>query len=547
MSATIGEVLIKEQLLTAEQVETVMDYKSENRMHFGEACIKLGFIDKEQLFHALGLQMHLPNVDLNYFSADTDAIMLVDSESAHNLKILPLYTFDDELAIATADPLNVTIIDTVIRMTGKKVQLALATESQIMNAIQTYYSGLQQEAVEEEEEEGEEEELTEEETHLVIGIADEILRDAVRTGVSDIHIEHYEDNVLVRFRIDGVLQKFKTYSRSVALALVSRFKVMSNIDIAESRKPQDGRFEYKVSKRHKLDFRVSTFPSVFGEKIVMRLLDPAKGNIALDKLGFSNKTITQWKNTCKSPNGIILVTGPTGSGKSTTLFATLNLVSSVSKHLITIEDPIEYKFKNIVQAQVNDRAGMTFANALRAMMRQDPDIIMVGEMRDRETIELAIRAALTGHLVFSTLHTNDAAASYSRLFDMGTDAFLLSSTVRAILAQRLIRVLCSKCKVEYTPSEAELLSVGLETIDRPIYKTSTGGCRQCRQTGYKGRSGLYELLIPSPEIKDLVKDSKSDIEIKKLAVEQGMSVLEEEGHQFLLDGKTTIEELVRVL
>ena len=279
----------------------------------------------------------------------------------------------------------------------------------------------------------------------------------------------------------------------------------------------------------------------------MRLLDPAKGNIALDKLGFSDKTITQWKKVCKNPNGIILVTGPTGSGKSTTLFATLNLVSSVAKHLITIEDPIEYKFKNIVQAQVNDRAGMTFANALRAMMRQDPDIIMVGEMRDRETIELAIRAALTGHLVFSTLHTNDAAASYSRLFDMGTDAFLLSSTVRAILAQRLIRVLCSKCKVEYTPSEAELLSVGLETVDRPIYKASAGGCRQCRQTGYKGRSGLYELLIPSPEIKDLVKDSKSDIEIKKLAVEQGMSVLEKEGYQFLLDGKTTIEELVRVL
>ena len=546
MSATIGEVLVKEQLLTAEQVETVIDYKSENRMHFGDACIKLGFIDKEQLFHALGLQMHLPRIDLNYFSSDMDAITLIDSESAHNLKILPLYTFADELAIATADPLNVTIIDTVIRMTGKKVQLALATESQIISAIQTYYSGLQQEAVEEEEGE-EEKELTEEESHLVTGIADEILRDAVRTGVSDIHIEHSEDNVLVRFRIDGVLQKFKAYSRSVAAALVSRFKVMSNIDIAESRKPQDGRFEYKVSKRHKLDFRVSTFPSVFGEKIVMRLLDPAKGNIALDKLGFSDKTITQWKKVCKNPNGIILVTGPTGSGKSTTLFATLNLVSSVAKHLITIEDPIEYKFKNIVQAQVNDRAGMTFANALRAMMRQDPDIIMVGEMRDRETIELAIRAALTGHLVFSTLHTNDAAASYSRLFDMGTDAFLLSSTVRAILAQRLIRVLCSKCKVEYTPSEAELLSVGLETIDRPIYKTSTGGCRQCRQTGYKGRSGLYELLIPSPEIKDLVKDSKSDIEIKKLAVEQGMSVLEKEGYQFLLDGKTTIEELARVL
>ena len=439
-----------------------------------------------------------------------------------------------------------TAIDLIIRLTGKKLQLVLCSKDQIDSALQTYYARLEQETdTAETDEDGEE--LTEEQTHLVIGIADEILRESVRTGVSDIHIEHSEENVQIRFRIDGVLQPFKTYGKAISKALVSRFKVLANIDIAESRKPQDGRFEYTISKTHKIDYRVSTYPSVFGEKMVMRLLDPTKGDISLNKLGFSEQAINAWKKACSEANGIILVTGPTGSGKSTTLFATLNQVSSVEKHLITIEDPIEYKFKYIVQGQVNERAGMTFASALRAMLRQDPDIIMVGEMRDRETVDLAVRAALTGHLVFSTLHTNDAASTYSRLLDMDTDPFLMSSTIRAILAQRLIRRLCSKCKEAYQPNTVELESVGIQTETGTIYKPSTGGCSQCRHTGYKGRAGLYELLIPSDEIKEMVKDRKSDIEINKLAIEQGMISLADEAHRCIFEGNTSIEEIKRVL
>ena len=279
----------------------------------------------------------------------------------------------------------------------------------------------------------------------------------------------------------------------------------------------------------------------------MRILDPSKGNMPLEKLGFSRSSLKSWKEACREPNGIVLVTGPTGSGKSTTLYATLSLITSVEHHIITIEDPIEYKFDGIVQGQLNERAGMTFANALRAMLRQDPDIIMVGEMRDRETIDLAVRAALTGHLVLSTLHTNDAASTYSRLFDMGSDPFLLSTTVRAILAQRLIRLLCEKCKEIYEPTHEELETIEMEMPERPIYRKNDKGCTVCAQRGYKGRAGLYELLVPSPEINEMVKDAKTDVDIRKLALEQGMSSLQNEGFRFIERGMTSIEELKRVL
>lgn len=546
MADIIGQMLVSEGIINAQQLKTAVDYKNENRIHLGDACVKLGYIDKEQLFDVLGLQMHLPRVNLNYFRVDLDSLRLIESETAIRLNVLPLYFLDNELALATADPLDISSIDKVIRLTGKKLQLVLSTREQIESALQSYYAKLDQDATAQKGKESAEE-ISEEQSNLIIEIADEILRESVRTGVSDIHLEHTELEVIVRFRIDGVLQVFQTYEKAISRALVSRFKILANIDIAESRKPQDGRFEFSLSKTRKIDLRVSTYPSVFGEKIVMRLLDPAKGDITLDKLGFSAPTLNSWNKACNSSNGIILVTGPTGSGKSTTLFATLNFVSTVEKHIITIEDPIEYKFKYIVQGQVNERAGMTFSNALRAMLRQDPDIIMVGEMRDRETIDLAIRAALTGHLVFSTVHTNDAASTYSRLLDMNTDPFLMSSTIRAILAQRLIRRLCTQCKKAYTPDSVELASIGISTAVQTIYKTGTGGCNQCRHTGYKGRIGLYELLVPSEEINELVKDRKSDIEIRKMAIAQGMATLEQEGMRLVMVGSTSIEEIKRAL
>ena len=541
MNQTLGQVLVSENYLSPDQINEVLKYKDENRARFGDACIKLGFIDEDQLMDVLGQQLHLPRVELDNFEVESDALDLIDKDMARSYNVVPLYTFDDEITVATAEPLNVTAVDAVNRITGRKVQLALATGSQISQCVENYSSFFKHKQSDEKDEE-----LQAADEDHIVAIADQIMNDSIEVDASDIHIEHSEKQLRVRIRVDGLLQEIMKISKANAMALISRFKVMAGIDIAESRKPQDGRFEFK-GKEKKVDLRVSTYPSAYGEKIVMRILDPSKGNIPLEKLGFSRSSLKSWKEACTEPNGIVLVTGPTGSGKSTTLYATLSLITTVEQHIITIEDPIEYKFDGIVQGQLNERAGMTFANALRAMLRQDPDIIMVGEMRDRETIDLAVRAALTGHLVLSTLHTNDAASTYSRLFDMGSDPFLLSTTVRAILAQRLIRLLCEKCKEIYEPSDEELETIEMEMPERPIYRKNDKGCVVCSQRGYKGRAGLYELLVPSPEINEMVKDAKTDVDIRKLALEQGMSSLKNEGFRFIERGMTSIEELKRVL
>ena len=548
MNRSLGQILVNQNLITDEQVNEALDYKENNRTRFGEACVKLGFIDKNQLINVLSVQLYIPQVDLNHFEIDGEMIDLLDKDTANDYNVLPLYAIDNELMLAIADPLNVSTIDTISRMTGMKIQLAIATTTSIRQSIQDYYSIYSEPSEEEIAPEKEETvEITEETSEKVIMVADRILKEAVETGASDIHIEHSEKNIRVRIRVDGMLQKYRTLPKSHAAPLVSRYKVMAGIDIAESRKPQDGRFKFQASKSKSVDLRVSTYPSAYGEKVVMRILDQSKGNIPLKKLGFSADILELWEKACSNPNGIVLVTGPTGSGKSTTLYATLNIVNSIQKNIVTIEDPIEYKLDGIVQAQVNERAGMTFPAALRAMLRQDPDIIMVGEMRDRETIGLAIRAALTGHLVFSTLHTNNASSSYTRLVDMGTDSFLLSSSIRAILAQRLVRVLCPKCKVEYEPSKKEMASVGLNSIDSPIYKVHKKPCKNCRGTGYRGRAGLYELLIPSNEINALVTNGATDLEIQKVATSQNMKQLKDEGCNFVMKGITSIEEIIRVL
>lgn len=546
MPLSLGQIMVQEEYLTEAQLQKALDYRTENRARLGDACIKLNLITESDLLDVLAFQFRIPRIELDHFNFDTEAINLVDKETARDCSAIPLYFIDDELMLAITDPLNITAVDEIGRVTGKRVHLAIASPSEVSSAIQTFYSIVGQEeapsgngesALVEESEENEEE---------IIEIADTILKDAVEGGVSDIHLEHREKSVRVRFRIDGILQIYKSWPKSKSAAMVSRFKVMAAIDIAEARKPQDGRFAFRAGKKE-VDLRVNTYPSVYGEKVVMRILDPTKGAIPLEKLGFRTSIMEQWKTACSHPNGIVLVTGPTGSGKSTTLYATLNLVNSTDIHMITVEDPVEYKFDGIVQGQINERAGMTFAAALRAMLRQDPDVIMVGEMRDRETIDLAIRAALTGHLVFSTLHTNNAAASYSRLMDMGTDPFMLSTTVRAILAQRLIRRLCSKCKVRYRASEEELETIAMPPTDEPLYKAKEDGCGYCGERGYRGRAGLYELLIPSPELNELVQQRHPDNEIHKAAIRDGMSTLEQEGFHYIRNGITSIEEIHRVL
>ena len=543
MNRSLGQILIGENMLSPQQVDEVVDYKTTNRCHFGDACVQLGFLNDEQVLTALGIQLYMPMVDLSYLNISEETLELINKEQAKEMKIMPLFVLGNTLTVATSDPMNIGLFDRLKKMSRKEVQTVLASEKMIQESFANNYStgsafmgGISDEAITGEEQDSEEN----------IKIANNIMIEAVNTGSSDIHIEPGEEKLRVRFRKDGILEEVLALPPNKAMGLVSRFKIQAGIDIAESRKPQDGRFQQEVTAGKPVDVRVSTYPTPYGEKVVMRVLDQSKGITNLNKLGFSRKIMKIWEEVYHSGNGIVLVTGPTGSGKSTTLYATLSKVNSISENIMTIEDPIEYQLEGIVQGQVNEKAGMTFAAALRSMLRQDPDIIMVGEMRDNETIELAVRAALTGHLVFSTIHTNDAASTYTRLTDMGTDPFLLTTTIRGILAQRLIRRLCEKCKIKYKATEVELDTIGMAGYAGNLYQAAEQGCDDCNN-GYSGRAGLYELLVPTEEINEIVKVGGNSLDINKLAIKQGMATLLDAAHDFVKKGSTSIEEISRVI
>ena len=546
MNRSLGQIMVNENLLTNEQVDEAINFKNENRCHFGAACIELGFLTERQVMEVLGIQLYMPVIRISNFNIDSEALEFIPKDRARRLKVIPLFVIEDTLTVATAEPLNITAVDEIRKMSNKRIQMVLAKEKNIELAIDRSYvstsgysdeDGYGDEAMVEEA-------VSDEEN---IQVADNILLEAVRGGASDIHIEPGERNLRVRLRVDGVLFEFSTMPPSRTPGLVSRFKVMAGIDIAESRKPQDGRFKTEVEPGKPVDVRVSTYPTPHGEKVVMRVLDQSKGLVSIDKMGFDPETSKLWKKAYSSGNGIVLVTGPTGSGKSTTLYATLTRINTVEEHIITIEDPVERQLEGIIQGHVNERAGMTFAAALRSMLRQDPDVIMVGEMRDRETADLAIRAALTGHLVFSTLHTNSAAASYTRLADMGCDPFLLTTTIRAILAQRLIRKLCDRCKVKYRPTEKDMKTLGMQKFDGFIYHANAKGCKTCGKDGYRGRAGLYELLIPNEAINEAVKNEASAEEVSRIAKGNKMRMLEDAARTYVTQGITSIEEINRVL
>ena len=546
MNRSLGQIMVNENLLTNEQVDEAINFKNENRCHFGAACIELGFLTERQVMEVLGIQLYMPVIRISNFNIDSEALEFIPKDRARRLKVIPLFVIEDTLTVATAEPLNIPAVDEIRKMSNKRIQMVLAKEKNIELAIDRSYvstsgysdeDGYGDEAMVEEA-------VSDEEN---IQVADNILLEAVRGGASDIHIEPGERNLRVRLRVDGVLFEFSTMPPSRTPGLVSRFKVMAGIDIAESRKPQDGRFKTEVEPGKPVDVRVSTYPTPHGEKVVMRVLDQSKGLVSIDKMGFDPETSKLWKKAYSSGNGIVLVTGPTGSGKSTTLYATLTRINTVEEHIITIEDPVERQLEGIIQGHVNERAGMTFAAALRSMLRQDPDVIMVGEMRDRETADLAIRAALTGHLVFSTLHTNSAAASYTRLVDMGCDPFLLTTTIRAILAQRLIRKLCERCKVKYRPTEKDLKTLGMQKFDGFIYHANEKGCKTCGKDGYSGRAGLYELLIPNEAINEAVKNEASAEEVSRIAKGNKMRMLEDAARTYVTNGLTSVEEINRVL
>ncbi len=540
--------MVESGKINEDQLETALQYKLENDVYLGAAMVEVGLLSEEEIIEALSEQLKLPTIDPSCYHIQRGVIQIVPEELAKRLNILPLFSIDSTLAIACSDPINVEIIDELSVETVMEISLVLASETAIKGMIDVFYSAgsYEEQMAAADAAEGTKQRVVSREIAQdtkVIEAVNMLVHEAIRIGTSDIHIDPREMDVSLRYRVDGVLQEYYTVPRTSLPALVSRIKILSEMDIAETRKPQDGRFRYTV-EGYAVDIRASTFPTPLGEKVVMRILDERKSRIPLEKMGFSKVNLKLWQETINTQNGLVLVTGPTGSGKTTTLYATLHVLNTVEVNIMTIEDPIEYQVDNINQGAVNNRAGMTFAAALRSMLRQDPDIIMVGEMRDRETVELAIRAALTGHIVFSTLHTNSAAATYSRLLNMGIDPYLVSSVIRGILAQRLIRLLCERCRKPVEPTQAMLDAMKIDKIDGPLYLP--GGCMHCKNTGYKGRGGVYELLIPSEDVSNLVNEKASDRIIEQKAVDEGMVTLRESGIDYVVSGKTSLEEAMRI-
>ena len=558
----IGEILISQGLITPQQLEEALKIQKEgNEKRLGEILVEIGAISKEELYETLQYICETEYVDLSNYVIDPEVISVIPEKIALQFKLIPISKNDDELIIAMANPLDVYAVDFVKDYTKiKKIKCMLAPEEDVMNAINNYYELGEYEDIIEKlgteivfKEEEEEEDLKKLEAISkeapIIQLVNMLIVQGVKDRASDIHIEPNEVGLLIRFRIDGILHDIRTLPNKIKSAVISRVKILAKMDIAERRLPQDGRFQVKFGTRE-VDLRVSTIPTVFGEKVVLRLLDKSKGLISLEKLGFLPDQLTQFESIISKSYGIILLTGPTGSGKTTTLYAALNRVNSKNKNIITVEDPVEYKLDRINQIQVKPKINLIFANALRSILRQDPDIIMVGEIRDTETAQIAVQAALTGHLVFSTLHTHDAASALTRLIDMEIEPFLISSSVIGVLAQRLVRVICEKCKEEYIPEEYVLRGLNIEKElknkkDKFTLFRGTG-CSFCKNTGYYGRTSIYELIVLDEEIKSLIVSKASSNVIKNVGIKKGMKTLKDSGLEKAIQGITTIEEVLRV-
>jgi len=557
----IGDILIEQGLINPQQLKKALEeQKNGNNKRLGEIFVEAGVITKEELYEVLQFVYETEYVDLSNYVIDPEVISLIPEKIALQFKLIPISKSDNELTIAMANPLDVYAIDFVRDHTKiKKIKSLLAPEEDILNTINSYYElgeyddiieKLGTEIVFKEEEEEEDSKRLEaiSKEAPIIQLVNMLIVQGVKDRASDIHIEPNEKGLLVRFRIDGMLHDVRALPNTIKSAIISRIKILARMDIAERRLPQDGRFQVKFGTRE-VDLRVSTIPTVLGEKVVLRLLDKSKGLIKLEKLGFIPEQLDEFKSIISKSYGIVLLTGPTGSGKTTTLYAALNQVNSKDKNIITVEDPVEYKLNRINQIQIKPKINLTFANTLRSILRQDPDIIMVGEIRDAETAQIAVQAALTGHLVFSTLHTNDAASALTRLIDMDVETFLISSSVIGVIAQRLVRVICEKCKEEYTPGKDVLNALNIKTNSKDNAKVKLyrgTGCSFCKNTGYYGRTSIYELIVLDEEIRSLIISKASSNIIKDAAIKKGMKTLKNSGLEKALQGITTIEEVLRV-
>lgn len=557
----LGELLLKEKLITQEQLSKAIDEQRSGGGRIGFNLTKLGFVAEKELTEFLSRQYGIPSIDLSSTEIDPEIIKLIPEDVARKYQIIPVSRAGSTLTIAMADPSNIFAIDDVKFLTGYSVETVVASEAAMKGAIEQYYDvpemdygdvltefdENEMEVVQEEEDIDLSDLKKAVEDAPVVKLVNLILTDAIKKGASDIHIEPYEKSFRVRYRIDGVLQEIMKPPLKLKNAIVSRIKIMSNLDIAERRLPQDGRIKLKMGKNKEMDYRVSVLPTLYGEKVVTRLLDKSNLQLDMTKLGFEDSALADFLEAIHKPWGIVLVTGPTGSGKTTTLYSALTDLNKVSDNISTAEDPVEYNLGGINQVQMHEDIGLNFAAALRAFLRQDPDIIMVGEIRDYETAEIAIKAALTGHLVLSTLHTNDAPSTINRLLNMGIEPFLIASSTNLVLAQRLARKICSECKEVLKMPPQALIDIGFspeEAKSMVCYKGK--GCAVCNGSGYKGRIALYEVMVMNETLKELVLNGVSAAELKRAAINEGMKTLRMSGLQKVQEGTSTIEEILRV-
>ncbi|MFH1398036.1 MAG: ATPase, T2SS/T4P/T4SS family [Candidatus Omnitrophota bacterium] len=548
LNKELGEILIEQRVITSQQLNEALGLQKVSGGKIGEILVRKGWVVQADIERCLALQRGITKFDLANYIIEPEIIALVPEDFARKYKLMPVFTIEGVLTVAMVDPTDVFIMDEMQRICKMNIEGVQAEEIDIRKAQEQYFgeSGSLMDIVAtiDKDKLAEGEKLGEDAP--IIKIVNQFIIQAVQSKASDIHIEPEEKILNVRYRIDGMLHRIYSLPRDLTNAIVSRAKIMSGLDIAEKRLPQDGRILMKIGSKE-IDFRVSTCPTVFGENVVMRILDKSGLVLGLESLGFSTREIELFKSFISSPYGIILVTGPTGSGKTTTLYSALTILNKENVNIMTVEDPVEYQFSGIRQVNVNPMAGLTFASALRSFLRQDPNIIMIGEIRDRETAEIAVQAALTGHLVLSTLHTNDSPTAFTRLTNMGVEPFLVSSSLLGIIAQRLIRKVCEKCRDFYKPTDTTLFSLGFKDTDPKDIKFAKGrGCNICNHTGYKGRIGIYEVLKPSPEIQRLVLERASSDAIKNIAVKQGLHTLREVAVEKLMAGLTSVEEVIRV-
>ena len=568
MSQRLGDLLVKEKVITPEQLEQATKLQKESHTRLASALVKLGFLSDEDVTNFLSRQYGVPAINLSYFEIDPAVVKLIPYETAKRYQILPLSRVGASLTIAMVDPTNVFAMHDIKFMTGFNIEPVVASESSIIVGIDKAYGTSKEEELEqvmqsmndmgeaadvEVQAEQQEVELKELEKAAdeapIVKLVNLVLTDAVKRGASDIHMEPYEKEFRVRFRIDGVLQLIMNPPLKLKDAITSRLKIMAKLDISEKRLPQDGRIMLKMQiggKKKQLDFRVSTLPTLWGEKIVLRLLDKENLRLDMTKLGFEQESLTKFQKAILKPYGMVLVTGPTGSGKTNTLYSSISQLNQPDTNIMTAEDPVEFQLGGVNQVQMKEQIGLNFAAALRSFLRQDPNIILVGEIRDFETAEIAIKAALTGHLVLSTLHTNGAPETITRLMNMGIEPFLVATSVHLICAQRLVRRICKECIEPMDVPPQTLIEAGYTPEEAKTTKIQKGkGCGVCNNTGYKGRCGLYEVMEVDDEIRELVLVGASAVELKKKAIERGMITLRRSGLIKVAAGMTTLEEVAR--